>query len=85
MTFLPWALLAWSVLGFPVPSSGVWGHRVSPTLQKTELEATEADWAFSSPRDHVAFICRSQRDCKAASLLVKKKDLGTSASEKIME
>lgn len=31
MTFLPWALLAWSVLGFPVLSSGVWGHRVSPT------------------------------------------------------
>lgn len=34
MTSLPWALLAWSVLGFPVPRSGVWGHRTSPTLQR---------------------------------------------------
>lgn len=34
MTSLPWALLAWSLLGFPVPHSGVWGRRASPALQR---------------------------------------------------
>lgn len=47
------ALLAGSVLEFPVWSSGVWGHRAPHTLQKTKLETTEANWAFSSPWDHV--------------------------------
>lgn len=35
-------------------------------LQQTKLETTEAGWAFSSSWDHVGFICRSQRDRKAA-------------------
>lgn len=68
MSSLPWALLAWSVLDFPVRSSGVWGCRASPTLQKSELETIEANWAFSTPWDHVGLICGSQCDCKAALL-----------------
>jgi len=63
------ALLAWSVLGSPVPSSGVWGHRALPMLQETELETSEDNGALSSPWECMGFICRGQHHCKAALLL----------------